>query len=195
MNSGKLLACNDEDNPERRFTLPYIAHNGGYYMSKRTKNYSIEEDAFIRDNYRSLFDDEIAEILGRSIESVIRRRQRLGCWYLHQEISEPLSGEVWKQIKDLPDGYMVSNKGRIKSGKKLCKLYLRDTGYIQWRLFNESKNISKTYKVHRLVAEYFCATNKDINLCHVHHKDKNTQNNSYENLEWVYPEDHIELHK
>lgn len=160
----------------------------------RSANFSIEEDTFIKNNFKNLFDDEIALILNRPIGSVERRRQRLGCWYLQQEVSSSLKGEVWVQIKDLPEGYQVSNKGRIKTGKKLCALYVRDSGYIQWRVVNKSQNISKTYKVHRLVAEHFCKTSKDIEMCHVHHKDKNPQNNSSDNLEWLTTQEHREEH-
>lgn len=161
----------------------------------RTANFSIEEDTFIRENFKNLFDDEIAELLGRPIGSITRRRQRLGCWYVQQELSASLKGEEWKQIKDLPFGYAVSNKGRVKSGNKLCSLYVRKSGYVQWRLVNESLGIAKTYKVHRLVAEHFCHTDKDMDLCHVHHKDGNPQNNSSINLEWLTAQEHKEEHK
>lgn len=161
----------------------------------RTVNFSIEEDAYIRKNFKDLFDDEIAETLGRTVGSVTRRRQRLGCWYVQQEITESVKGEVWKQIKDLPFGYMVSNKGRVKSGKKLCKLFIHSNGYVQWRPVNLSLGIAKTYKVHRLVAEHFVNTDKCRAECHVHHKDGNPQNNSSDNLEWLTPKEHREEHR
>lgn len=160
----------------------------------RNKNFSVEEDTYIRNNFRDLFDDEIAEKLARPTGSITRRRQRLGCWYVQQELSSPLTGERWRQIKDLPIGYMVSNKGRIKSGSKLCSLYINSKGYVQWRIVNQSKGLSKSFIVHRLVAEYFLETSRDIEKCHVHHKDRNTHNNSSENLEWLTPEEHLAEH-
>ena len=160
----------------------------------RTKNFSINEDNYIKENYRNLFDDEIAAVLGRPEGSVTRRRQRLGCWYVQQELSASLKGEVWVQVKDLPTGYQVSNKGRVKSANKLCSLYIRDTGYVQWRLVNKSRGIARTYKVHRLVAEHFCKSDKGIQACHVHHKDANPQNNSASNLEWLIPQEHRSKH-
>lgn len=160
----------------------------------RTTNFSITEDAFIRENFRNLFDDEIAEVLGRPTGSITRRRQRLGCWYVQQELSSSIKGEDWKQIEDLPEGYYVSNKGRIKSGNKLCALFITSKGYVQWRPVNLSKGFAKTYKVHRLVAEYFCPTEKDRAFCHVHHIDGNPQNNASSNLEWLTQQEHIEKH-
>lgn len=161
----------------------------------RTANFSVEEDTYIRRNFRDSFDDEIAETLGRPIGSITRRRQRLGCWYVQQEITATIKGESWLQIKDLPEGYMVSNKGRIKTGKKLSKLFINSQSYVQWRVVNPSKGIFKNYKVHRLVAEHFCPTHKDKDDCHVHHKDQNPQNNAWDNLEWLTPQEHLEAHK
>ena len=161
----------------------------------RTGNFSIEEDAYIRNNFRDLFDEEIAEILNRPVGSITRRRQRLGCWHVQQEVTESVKDEEWVQIKDLPEGYMVSNKGRVKSGHKLCRLFIRSNGYVQWRPMNKSRGFAKTYKVHRLVAEHFCSTDKNKAFCHVHHKDKNPQNNAADNLEWLTPVEHTSSHK
>lgn len=156
----------------------------------RTKNFSIDEDAYIRNNYRNLFDEEIAEVLNRPVGSITRRRQRLGCWHVQQEVSASVGGEIWVQIKDLPSGYMVSNMGRIKSGNKLCTLYIRKSGYVQWRAISLSSGYARTYKVHRLVAEHFCKTDKCLTECHVHHIDGNPQNNAAYNLEWLLPSEH-----
>lgn len=156
----------------------------------RKKNFSIEEDTYIKENFRKLFDDEIASHLKRPEGSITRRRQRLGCWHIQQEVGASLKGEVWKQIPQLPKGYFVSNKGRIKSNGKLCSLFIRDSGYVQWRLVNKSAGISKTFTVHRLVAKMFCDTDKNIVACDVHHIDHNRQNNSSENLEWLTKTEH-----
>lgn len=156
----------------------------------RTNKFSVEEDTYIKSNFRDLLDDEIAEHLNRPVGSITRRRQRLGCWYVQQEVDSNLKGEVWKQIKDLPEGYYVSNKGRVKSGKKICSLYINSKGYVQWRIVNKSKGIAKSYKIHRLVAIHFNTTEKVMEDCDVHHIDHNRQNNSSCNLEWLTPSEH-----
>lgn len=161
----------------------------------RLANFSVEEDTYIRENFKDLFDDELAVIMGRPEGSITRRRQRLGCWYIQQEITASIKGEKWLQIKDLPEGYMVSNKGRVKTGNKLSKLFIRSNNYVQWRAVNPSKGIANNYKLHRLVADHFCHTTKDKSKCHVHHKDCNPQNNAADNLEWLTPEEHYEAHR
>ena len=161
----------------------------------RAADFSIEEDAYIRSSYEHLSDKEISEVLGRPVGSITRRRQRLGCWAIQQKVFESFKDEVWKQITELPEGYMVSNKGRVKSGEKLCSLKVRKNGYVQWRLVNLSKDLFYTFKVHRLVAEHFCDIEGDSDDFHVHHKDHNSGNNSSCNLEWLSPEDHRAKHK
>lgn len=162
----------------------------------RSSNFSLEEDEYIRTNFKNLFDDEIAEKLKRPEGSITRRRQRLGCWHTQQEVSAPLPGELWISLGIDGEKYQVSNKGRIRTDNKLSALFINENGYIQWRLVNKSRSIALTVKVHRAVAEAFC--NKPLGWAehyHVHHIDENRQNNSSCNLEWLSPEDHAERHK
>ena len=162
----------------------------------RSKNFSLEEDNYIRENYRDLFDDEIAKVLGRPEGSVKRRRQRLGCWYVQQELSGSLPGEVWRSLGIDGDYYQISNKGRIKSGRKLASLFINKRGYAQWRVTNPSKGIAVSLKVHRAVAEAFCVKPEGwAPDWHVHHKDRNPLNNASDNLEWISEEEHRSLHK
>ena len=160
----------------------------------RKANFTLEEDLFIKENYRDLFDDEISVVLNRPAGSITRRRQRLGCWYVQQELTAPIKGEIWVQIKGLPKGYQVSNMGRVKSGNKLVSLYLNKKGYVQWRLVNDSKGIRANYKVHRLVAEHFLDRPDNTDEYDVHHLDHNRSNNTQENLQWLTKADHIKLH-
>jgi NUMOD4 motif/HNH endonuclease len=104
--------------------------------------------------------------------------------------------EVWQNVKDYEGLYQVSNIGRIKSldrtiidsiGKQkhikgiIKKQRLDSKG--NYKLIDLSKEgITKTYLVHRLVAEAFIK-NKN-NLPCINHKDEDKTNNHVKNLEW-----------
>lgn len=91
--------------------------------------------------------------------------------------------EIWKPIKDF-EYYFISNFGRVKSTKfgkeRILKLTKDKDGYSIVNLYKNNK--SKTFKVHRLVAEAFLPN--PYNLPQVNHKDENPQNNIASNLEW-----------
>ena len=103
--------------------------------------------------------------------------------------------EIWKDKKNYEGLYQVSNLGRAKSldryikGKghslqlkkgRILKPMKDNNGYLKVRLCNGEK--SKTFNLHRLVAEAFI-DNPD-NLPYVNHKDENKTNNVVTNLEW-----------
>lgn len=103
--------------------------------------------------------------------------------------------EEWKNIKNYEGLYQVSNKGRIKALPRTWKctnggtrsheeiILSQANGTKGYKLVHLSKNgISKTYKVHRLVAEAFIPNTN--NLPQINHKDECKENNSVENLEW-----------
>ena len=106
-----------------------------------------------------------------------------------------LTDEVWKEIPDFPM-YMVSNKGRIKTLKKIyycgnhkskriesehiiSEVTMKD-GYKRVSLSNNG--LRKSFLVHRLVAKIFISNPN--NLPQVNHKDEDKTNNSVDNLEW-----------
>ena len=91
-----------------------------------------------------------------------------------------------RQIENFPD-YYVSTEGDIYSTKKsktLIKLkpWIDSKGkYLQIGLINsEGKRIKML--IHRIVASAFIPNPN--NLPEINHKDKNTQRNCVENLEW-----------
>lgn len=104
--------------------------------------------------------------------------------------------EIWKDIKGYENLYQVSNYGRIKSichswigfGKDIiCKtkekiraVKTNKAGYEQVILFKN--NISKTFLVHRLVAEAFIPNPN--NLPQINHKNCLKTDNRSTNLEW-----------
>jgi hypothetical protein len=117
--------------------------------------------------------------------------------------------EEWKDIKGYEGIYKVSNYGKIKNirlykhyyhtqNNKIYKDYRLIDKYKSFRqnkiLINSSNdkgyfiislcknNISKTNRIHQLVAQHFIP-NPDNKPC-VNHKDGNKQNNNVSNLEW-----------
>lgn len=108
--------------------------------------------------------------------------------------------EIWKDIKGYEGIYKVSNFGRVKSIDRIgsyrnrkvkgCIRKLEGKDYLYVSLWNN--NICKLVFIHRLVAEYFVSNpnNKPI----PHHKDLNTHNNHYTNLDWLTHSEHIKLH-
>lgn len=102
--------------------------------------------------------------------------------------------EIWNDIKGYEGLYQVSNFGNIKSlygwnaGSKkyfkrnlIMKPKISNTGY--YNIVLHKNKLSKTYNVHRLVAETFIPNieNKET----VNHKDGNKLNNCINNLEWA----------
>jgi hypothetical protein len=89
--------------------------------------------------------------------------------------------EEWQTINEYKN-YDVSNFGNIRNNKtgKILKLNIK-SGYYNINLKNDK--ISKSFKVHRLVALAFIENPK--NKLEVNHKDKNKLNNQVNNLEWM----------
>lgn len=93
--------------------------------------------------------------------------------------------EIWEDIQNYEGVYQVSNFGNVKSLKfkkeKSLKPILSKKGYETLRLWDKGKAIK--HIIHRLVAIAFVENKNDLPF--VNHKDKNTTNNIYSNLEWV----------
>lgn len=90
------------------------------------------------------------------------------------------------EVEGYEDLYWVSNKGKVKSKRKILKPF-KSRKYLVVKL--HKNNIPKSVLIHRLVAKHFmpCEDKKEIN-----HIDGNTENNCVENLEWVTHKENIQ---
>jgi hypothetical protein len=119
-----------------------------------------------------------------------------------------LSMANWKEIAGYEGLYLISDNGDVISlpktvttpyrttrrKSKRIKTHLRGRNGLMYVAVTLSKNgESRSYSVHRLVAEAFIP-NPD-NFPEVNHKDKNTTNNCVNNLEWCTRQYNIDYSK
>lgn len=117
-----------------------------------------------------------------------------------------ISGELWAVIPNYSN-YLVSNYGRIysfknkaiknkkKSFKKKHKRRKTIELYLMTRLVDDNGVLSNSIYIHRLVAFVFCVNDDTEHKTEVHHIDVNPLNNKADNLVWLTPEEHREIHK
>lgn len=94
-----------------------------------------------------------------------------------------------KIIKDFPN-YTVSESGEIFSyqkEKKKLKSFVSHNGYAYVDLCKNGKKERKA--IHRLVGQYFVEGYFENAV--INHKDSNTLNNNFSNLEWVTQTENI----
>ena len=96
-------------------------------------------------------------------------------------VREELTGVLWSELPDFK-GYFISENGMVYSvkRKKCLTPRVNNKGYITYCLSKDSKHYYRL--AHRLVASAFLPN--PANLPEVNHKDENSTNNHFSNLEW-----------
>ena len=86
--------------------------------------------------------------------------------------------------------YFITENGKLYNQKTdtWYKGRVSDNGYLDYILTINNKQ--KTFRAHRLVAEYFLDKKDGCDI--VNHKDGNKLNNHYSNLEWVTQSENVQ---
>lgn len=143
------------------------------------------------------------QTIRRSMERSKYTREIKGRKFLFEEIFDDIDGEIWKEIKIEDRKGLCSNKGRIKTGKKIITYGVEQNGYLLVSNKRVHITIAMTFlhkeyenKVSEIkdkfpdisVEEIKQSTGKAYSLM-VDHIDRNKKNNCVENLRWVSVEE------
>lgn len=92
--------------------------------------------------------------------------------------------ENWREIHKFDGRYFIGRTGEIYSTvtKKMLQPHYDNGGYFRITLYNPKTNYKKSYKMHRLVAQYFIPNIE--NKPQINHKNGIKTDNVVENLEW-----------
>lgn len=167
-----------------------------YYLSEDGQVYSKKTKQFLKARYN--YDYCLVTVDGNSKN--ISKKKLYKLVYnanLCEDNIENLENEEWRIIPQTDGKYQVSNKGRIKSfcgyETQLIMPVDRNQKYERVDIRLEDGQKSRQL-VHRLVALCFLY-DKDTLGKQLHHIDGNPKNNCADNLVWVTPKQHKELHR
>lgn len=143
--------------------------------------------------------DDVEDYLSELPEKILELDDDTGLEELRSEEWYNLFGDGLDLYKDT---YQISNKGRLMNIKTGKILKPSKRSWLRW--INTSKGPlgydlrkdgnRKTVSAHRLVA-LACIYNDDPeNKTVVHHLDGDPTNNRADNLLWVSPQEHVEIH-
>lgn len=108
---------------------------------------------------------------------------------------ERIEGEEFREIEGTGGNYLVSNYGRVISYIGNHAIILKPTitpkGYERLQIIIDGKRYNKF--VHSLVAAVWLGQPQSLEQ-EIHHKDFNTKNNRYTNLEYLNKNEHIKKH-
>lgn len=164
-----------------------------YYLSVDGCIYNKRDNVYINPDKEHRFYLKKEDGTGRKVTLKELYRLVYDENYCLDEI-ENLEGEEWKPIDRTDQMYWVSNKGRIKSLKGYKAIILKPNnhhGYERVDIMQEGNRSSKL--VSRLVAFAFLLPPAALDM-QLHHIDGQTLNNNVDNLVWLTPKEHREVH-
>lgn len=165
-----------------------------YYMLEDGNIYNTDKEQILKPNSKHTFllktlDGKWQQIAQRTLYKLVYNE--IFC----KDSIDNIDNEQWKEIHDTDGYYYISNKGRIKSMQGynaiVLKPYKNNSDYD--RVDIVYKDYKRSILVHRLVAQYFLPLPDSIDM-QLHHKDFNKHNNSADNLVWLKPTKHSQIH-
>lgn len=164
-----------------------------YYLTEEGIIYNSLKEKYMKPNYNSFTlltkDNKTIKISLKKLYYLVYNKH-----YCIDNIKD-LDNEVWKDIELTNGIYKISNLGRVKSLTGYEARILKPTrnlqGYSRVDISQEKQRATKL--IHRLVAAAFLLPPKSIDM-QIHHKDFDNTNNKADNLEWLTPNQHKEIH-
>lgn len=164
-----------------------------YYISENGKIYNREKEKEIKPiegySFRlKTIDNQYKRINLKKIYRIIFDKE-----YCIDDI-ENYRDEEWKPIERTDDRYFISNKGRVKSLAGYEAIILKPNhvnGYERVDIVVDGIRSSRL--VSRLVASAFLKAPAALDM-QLHHIDGNKYNNNADNLIWLTPKEHFQIH-
>lgn len=98
--------------------------------------------------------------------------------------------QTWKQIQGFPN-YEISDEGNVRNKKgKILKKFISNGYNIVFLKIGRAKT---TFKIHKLVAEYFIPNN-NLENCYIDHINGIKTDNRVANLRWCTYKQNIDFH-
>ena len=167
--------------------------NECYYLTQEGLIYNSDTDKYIKPNQNNFIlktkEGTNKKISLKKLYYIVYNKH-----YCIDNIKD-LDNEVWKEIENTNALYYVSNYGRIKSFSgyeaRILKPFKTLKGYYRVDIFKDEQRTTKL--IHRLVAAAFLEPPQNIDM-QIHHKDFDSTNNKADNLIWLNPQQHKQIH-
>lgn len=137
------------------------------------------------------------KVSGPCIRDYLKTPNREHRGFLWRDIDTKIKGEEWKVLKSVEGidlkytEYEISSHGRIRKSKdkKIMRPKLLNNKYYNIGIYYE-KAKAKHFMIHRLVAHAFLEKRDSREKYECDHKDGDSKNNHYLNLQWLTKKEH-----